>query len=358
MDGPRPRFVYWNDMKYVVRSLLLSLVFVAVLGCDKATPTAPSGSTLAISASPSVIGLNGTSTITIIGRQPNGSPMREGTEVRLSSTLGTVTPLVTFDRDGNATATLRGDGRTGAATVTAQAGTATGGGTTGGGTTGGEGGGTSSGSLSVQTTVQIGEAATSITLQATPTNISSTGNSTVQLLAVVRGSGGRPLANAAVNFQTEYGSLASGGRLVQTNDRGEARDTLTVRQNDLANEPPNVTVTAQTAGGGEGSALINATFEIQVRTSRLDARFTWTKGTGDTTAVFNSTVSGGSGQYRYTWDFGDGTPTSASPDPAHTYPQGSRTYFVTLTVTDSQTGQSDVSTANVPVPVTSGNSID
>lgn len=354
MDAPPPRFVYWNAMKYVMRPLLLSLVFVAVLGCDKATPTAPSGSTLAISASPSVIGLNGTSTITVIGRQPNGSPMREGTEVRLSSTLGTVTPLVTFNRDGNAIATLRGDGRTGAATVTAQAGTAT------GGTTGGEGGsgGTSSGSLSVQTTVQIGEAATSITLQATPTNIPSTGNSTVQLLAVVRGSGGRPLANAAVNFQTEYGTLASGGRLIQTNERGEARDTLTIRSTDLVNEPPNVTVTAQTAGGGESGALINATFDIQVRTSRLDARFTWTKGTGDTTAVFNSTVSGGSGQYRYTWDFGDGTPTSAAPDPAHTYPQGSRTYFVTLTVTDSQTGQSDVSTANVPVPVTSGTSID
>jgi hypothetical protein len=99
---------------------LALLAFLAValgLACGKASPTAPSGTLLTISASPTRIGVNGTATISIIGRTATGTPLRGGTELRLATSLGSIEPLVTTNSNGEATATLRGDGRQGTATV-------------------------------------------------------------------------------------------------------------------------------------------------------------------------------------------------------------------------------------------------
>ncbi|HKH44196.1 MAG TPA: Ig-like domain-containing protein [Thermoanaerobaculia bacterium] len=212
-------------MKYAVRSLLLSILAVAALSCDKATPTAPSGSTLAITANPAKIGLNGRSTITIIGRQPNGSPMREGTEIRLSSSLGTVDPLVLIGSDGNATATLRGDGRKGAATVTAQTGTVSGGGSGGAGASGGSTG-SSSGSLSVTTTVQIGESddtKPTVLISASPATVPVGGTSTITIIA--RNSDGSPAASGQTVLLTSSLGILSTSR-PQTRSDGTATATL------------------------------------------------------------------------------------------------------------------------------------
>ncbi len=70
-------------MNRVLCLLLLAIVFVPAVGCDKVNPTAPNGTILTMSANPAQISLNGTSTITVIGRKPNGSPLNRGTEVRL-----------------------------------------------------------------------------------------------------------------------------------------------------------------------------------------------------------------------------------------------------------------------------------
>jgi hypothetical protein len=249
MDGFPSAFVYWIAMKYAVRTLLLSILAVAALSCDKATPTAPSGSTLAISANPAKIGLNGTSTITIIGRQPNGSPMREGTEVRLSSSLGNITPLVLIDGNGNATATLRGDGRKGAATVTAQTGTVSGGtgGSAGTGGSGGGSGGTSSGSLSVQTTVQIGESddtKPTVIISASPATVPVGGTSTITIIA--RNADGSPVAaGQTILLTSTLGTLTpsrpttrSDGTATATllagNEAGTAKITAVLGSSDAA----------------------------------------------------------------------------------------------------------------------------
>jgi hypothetical protein len=218
MDGRPPGFVYWVAMKHVVLPfLLLSVLVVAALSCDKATPTAPSGSSLSISANPTRIGLNGSSTITITGREPNGSAMRQGTEIRLAASLGTITPLVVIDHDGNATATLRGDGRRGPATVTAQTGTVGG---------GGGSGGSSSGSLSVSTTVQIGEpdeTKPTVLLSANPSTIPvGTGSATVTVIG--RNADGTPVAaGQTVILTTTLGQLRNSRPVTDSSGTATAR---------------------------------------------------------------------------------------------------------------------------------------
>jgi len=122
-------------------SLGLALLLLPVLGCDKATPVAPAGVVLTISASPSQVALNGTSTITVIGRKPDGQPLNPGTEVRFSTNIGSVNPLIAnVGSGGIATTIFSGDGRSGTATITASTGSASGGGSGGSGGSGGTGG--------------------------------------------------------------------------------------------------------------------------------------------------------------------------------------------------------------------------
>src|SRR3954470_8150436 len=121
----------------VVAGLLLVVSLLPVAGCDKATPVAPSGTVLTISANPTQIALNGTSTITVVGRKPDGNPLNPGTEIRLTAERGTISSLVTTDSNGTASATFHADGRSGAVKVSAA---------------------TGSGDAKAETSVQVGQA--------------------------------------------------------------------------------------------------------------------------------------------------------------------------------------------------------
>lgn len=61
----------------------------------------------------------------------------------------------------------------------------------------------------------------------------------------------------------------------------------------------------------------------------------WPNGCGNFPASvqFESTISGGTPPYSYSWSFGDGGPTSSEPDPSHSYAR-SGPWNVTLHVTD------------------------
>ena len=90
-------------------SLLLVLSLGLALGCGKASPTAPSGTTLALTANPARIALNGTATITVFGQKPNGTSLDNGTTIRFSTSKGTIDAVALIE-NGQATATLHGDG--------------------------------------------------------------------------------------------------------------------------------------------------------------------------------------------------------------------------------------------------------
>jgi len=340
-------------MNYRAVAFLLCLVsLLPVAGCDKASPVAPNGTILTISANPSQIALNGESIITVIGRKPDGNPLNPGTEVRLIASLGSIDPIVTTDRNGRATATFRGDGRLGTATITAQTGGSTGGTGTGTGTGTGSGG-SSSGAGSATVEVQVGRTAGTILLQPTPTSLTLNGGK-VNLLAIVRDSAGQPLANQGVNFTTDYGTLGSRGATVTTNARGEARDTVTLSASDLSNNVATVTITAQTAGGGTGgtggtgTGLLSATATIHIQGDRPVASFSYQQGSSPQEVQFID-ISTSSGALTYSWNFGDNS-SSTQSSPTHLY-AAPGTYTVVLTITDTS-GFSDTATARITVPVT------
>jgi hypothetical protein len=327
----------------VASTLLLFLAVLTLAGCDKATPVAPDGSILAISANPTKIAINGSSTITIIGRKPDGQPLNPGTEIRLRATNGSIPSFVTTNSSGTAVATFQSNGTPGTATITAAAGTGGSGSTP---MTSDGGTGSTSGSLSASVSIQVGTSAKSIILQPTPTTLPSTGGR-VTLLAIVRDANGQPQANQDVNFGTNLGTLDSRGAIVRTDANGQARDRLTVTEADLANNATSVSVTAQTAGSD--GALISATSTIQIQTSRPVAAFDYAKGSTDLEVVFTARATG-TGALSYTWDFGDGD-SATTQNPRHTY-RSAGDYTVQLTVTDPNSGFSDIAVARITVPVT------
>jgi hypothetical protein len=188
-----------------------------VAGCDKATPVAPTGTILTISANPSQIALNGTSTITVVGRKPDGNPLNPGTEIRLSSDIGTIASIVTTDSSGAATTVFHADSRTGTAKIMA---------TTGGGDAKAEADiqvGSGSGSKPVTPLVSV-----------SPNNVAVNGTATVTVIA--RNADGTPAAaGQPVILTTTLGMLRNSQPLTDANgtattklDAGAQSGTATI----------------------------------------------------------------------------------------------------------------------------------
>ncbi len=90
-------------------------------------------------------------------------------------------------------------------------------------------------------------------------------------------------------------------------------------------------------GGRDGTLLRTGTW---VLTSPLAAgiRTSATDLAPGTAATFSAVVSGGLAPYAFSWDFGDGSPTTNGTVAAHTY-AGAGTYVVALVAADSLGGQ-------------------
>lgn len=290
--------------KLYLSVLSLALAVAGLAACDKASPVAPAGTVLSVTANPTQIGANGVSEIRVVALRANGTPVNPGTQIRLSTTLGTVDPLVEVGEGGIAVGTLEGDGRIGTATVTATVGAET--------------------TSTVE--VQVGQPAATVGLQATPPSIPDTGG-TVTLLALVRDASGQPLPNATVNFTTELGTLASGGGFRTTDASGQATDRLTVSETEINALP---TATNEFEVGvevGGTDAVVSTAFTVRLETLPLEADFA-------------ASITGGVVQFsdlstgeptQWFWSFGDGT-TSRQQNPTHTYTSDG-TFTVTLKVT-------------------------
>ncbi len=104
--------------------LALLALLVPAAGCDSGTsPAAPSGTILSLTANPTAIGLEGTSTLTVTALTPEGGPAREGTEITFTTTLGRVEPATgRTDGAGRVGAALFAEGQAGSARVRATSG--------------------------------------------------------------------------------------------------------------------------------------------------------------------------------------------------------------------------------------------
>jgi PKD domain len=221
-------------------ALLIGLLVPLSPGCDRPVPVAPEGATLTITANPSKIQIFGQSSITILARKLDGTPVNGGTEITLSTNLGEIAELVTTNSSGVALATLTGDGRVGTATVQAFSGAA------------GE----------AMIDVSIGSLAAFMQLSAQPSLIPRDGGTTT-LRAQAFDGDGAPLVGAFISFVSEIGVLASGGASQQSDTSGAVSDTLTVTRNDISSLTDAFFIVTATTSG-DGGAPIEETLEIDI----------------------------------------------------------------------------------------------
>jgi hypothetical protein len=216
----------WLSAGSRVRVAALAVLVMAGGACDKMPLTAPTESTIQISAAPTVP-LNGSVDVVATVIEGSGTPVQNGTLVSFTATLGHVEPSETRTENGKVTVKFVAGTQSGMATVTALSGAAT------GPSTGPE----TTAPLGASVNIKVGGAAAkTVTLRADPATVPNTGG-TVTLTALVLDDNGGALSGVPVAFSASAGHLQSSS--VNTNPSGEASTTLTT--------PGAATVTA-TAG--------------------------------------------------------------------------------------------------------------
>lgn len=221
-------------------------LFVTAFGlstCDPVPLTAPNEATMNLQANPlSIPAVDGASTITATvfkAASDGGGTVTDGTQIFFTTTLGIIEERVATV-NGVARGTLRSNGRSGQATVTA-----------------------SSGTLEAQTvTVEIGagdEGDLVITVVATP-SVLGPFDLTSEITATVTDNRGNPIADAPIIFSTTGGTLASAGSVLRTNAQGQAFDRLTF--SDDGTDSATVTATSGTSSGS--TTVTRGTFDAPI----------------------------------------------------------------------------------------------
>jgi len=255
-----------------------ALVFVwlalaaAASSCDKAPLLAPTNSTISVTAPTRILPLGGSTEITAFVTESAGTAVQNGTTVRFTTSLGSVNPVEVETHNGTATTTFFAGDVSGVAEVRAVSGNA------GAGTSGGTGGTAGAGGTAGTTTttglnvvqITIGAAAVdNVSIRTNPATVSQNGG-TVDVIATVLGTGGRPLSGVTVTFSADHGTLSSSSALTDTN--GEGRVQLTTNMDTTvsasaggktaataakvtAQPGPSVTLTCAAASSGNCSTL-------------------------------------------------------------------------------------------------------
>ena len=301
---------------------------VSCTTCDHVPLTAPTNSSIALTAGTRVLPVGGSTLLTAEVIEQSGTPVQNGTTVRFFTTLGRVDPAEAQTRNGVATATFFAGDDSGIADVRATSGGASG----GTGTTTTPPPGTTTTPTSGGSTIQITVGAAAIktvTVRVNPATISQNGG-TVQVVATVASDTGRLLSNIPVGFSATRGTLSSGNAV--TDVAGEARVTLTT------NAETDVTATAGAVTSTAAKVTVLAPPSITL-TCAVGATNNCAAVTSGDTVTFTATrASGSSVIASSTLDFGDGQSESLgqlnSPvSVAHRYNQAG-TYTARLTATD------------------------
>ena len=335
--------------KHALAGAAIVIVAVVTTACDKVPLTAPTNSTVTLTAPTRTLPLGGTTEVTATVLESGGTPVQNGTTVRFTTTLGSVTPVEAQTRNGVATATFNAGTASGTATIRATSGGA---------------GGTSTTSTTTTTTgssnqldITIGAAAAGrINISATPQSVSSAGG-TSQVTATVFDTNGNALPGVPVSFVTDAGTLSQS--TVVTDASGIATVTLTTNRQ--------AKVTAR-VGSGQNAPSADTTVNVNVAgTVTLRCQGTTTTAATTCAQVVNQavtftaergTTTGASPITSATLDFGDGTSTSlgnlsSTATVSHAY-SNTGSFTATLRAVDANgetTTASAVVTITTPTPI-------
>ena len=308
-----------------------------VAGCEKTPLVAPTGTAITLVSTTNVLPINGATDITaflVQGSQNTGAganpattttagggvPVRDGTVVTFTTSLGRVEPAEVKTSNGSATAKLIGDGQSGTATITAFSGAAT-----------------------KTLTVAIGAAAAArILVSATPQALPFNGGSAT-IIAQVQDQQGNGLLGVPVTFSTSAGSLATTSGI--TDATGSTQTTLTT-----------TAAATVTASSGGATGTLSGTVAITIKPRTTISITTPTSITASVPAQFSVSVGANTIVTDVLVDFGDGSKPvplgsiSSSTNVVHNYgDQG--TYTITATATDSEGNKTPVSTQVVVAPL-------
>jgi PKD domain/Bacterial Ig-like domain (group 1) len=328
-------------------SVLAIVLAILLAACDKVPLLAPTGSAITLSANASTVPTNGTVGLTAFVTESSGTPVQNGTMVRFTTTLGTVTPADAQTNNGVAVTTFNAGANSGVATIHAVSGGAAGG---SGSTNGGTGSTTTTSTATNVVTITVGVAAVkTITVNASPTSVGPNGGSVAVTASVLDPNGGS-LAGIPVTFSADHGGVDPG--VVTTNASGQATTTLTT------SAETKVTATAGTATA-TATVTLRAAPAITVKCTPASGSGTCASvaasdATNTATVTFDIAKATGSSVLRdATINFGDGISqglgTLAAPvTVAHSYNGSSSgstaTYTAAVTVTDLDNERSTAST--------------
>ncbi len=313
-------------MKRTTLFLLFPVLMLAV-ACEKVPLTSPTGSTISLAASSTIVPVNGSVEITATVIELAGTAVQNGTTVTFISDFGRLDPSEARTVNGRATVRFVADGRSGTVKINAISGAAT-----------------TSGATSGALTLLVGGAAAGrLTLRADPPNMPQAGG-TVQIFANVTDINGNPLAGAPVSFTIATGTTATGTGILSnpsavTDANGVAQTALTTNQT--------TTVTATVATPATGTSTTpTANVTVTALPAPTIAFGTDCAATASVGVAYNCTITptvaaGGSLIVNVTVNWGDGTGeqplATGAAVASHSY-TSPNTYTITAAATD-QNGQ-------------------
>jgi adhesin/invasin len=207
-----------QTLKY---SALVAIVALVTTACDKVPLLAPANSAITLSSNSLVVPVGGTTGLTAFVTESSGTAVQNGTTVRFTATLGSVTPAETQTTNGIAVATFQAGTSSGVAEIHAVS----------GGATGATGTTTTTTATNI-VRISIGSAAANkVTVRANPASVSASGGA-AEIVALVTGGAAStdtsPLAGISVAFSTTAGTLSATSATTDAN--GAARVVLTTNR--------------------------------------------------------------------------------------------------------------------------------
>jgi Bacterial Ig-like domain (group 1)/PKD domain len=328
-------------------SALAIVLAMLLAACDKVPLMAPTGSTVTLSANSSTVPTNGTVGLTAFVIESSGTPVQNGTSVRFTTTLGTITPADAQTTNGVAVATFNAGANSGVATIHAVSGGAGGGssGSTSGGT-----GTTTTPTANNVVVITVGVAAVkTIAVSASPTSVGPNGGSVGVMASVLDPSGGS-LAGIPVNFSADHGGVDPGTAITDAN--GQATTTLTTSVETKVTASAGTATATATVTLRPGPAV---TIKCTPASGTTCAAVAASDATNTATVSFDIAKATGSSALRdATINFGDGTSqglgtlAGGTVTVAHNYSGSSNgniaTYTAIVNATDLDNERSSAST--------------